>query len=593
MAPAVTSPGVTPTAVSTADKRVHPESEIKENGMSPEQIATEKELQHLLNIPPISLGDNAETNSRTTHTRPEGDDSYPGPKRNTSVRVEGGNGKERPADDAAAIVSSEGVDGETLVVVPTEYVFIFSNPKSGNQQGLPLVQMNIQHYRMRDNPHVQVQLYDFLDEKDRSAGLKYLHLLLTKQKSIKKLHVWSAGGDGTLIGVVEGMIQMGLDVEHDERIFFSVIPFGTGNDLSQVLGWGRYVAGSDVAGKHLEGLNKIVQDRLNGHVTLLDIWDVELETAEGGWVREAGKEKTRTVRRKMSNYSSIGLQGRVGLGFEENRRGSRVKNAMEYSRQSLGVLVHGAPPITNCVKALVAAGDRFELDGNKKLRVTHEPIEMVIQNIPGMWGRHVDLWGVAEMSRSIVREQKGATDISNWTPHCAYDGKLEVFGIGSLRSYFRKQFSFGRKHLQRVGQMPSPFSIEFIPESTFHAMIDGEFYETYNATNITYKRILQIKLIGSDPEHSRLVSDLLKKKSELPGPTGEGREPGVDFVVGKTEYAEETPHDRLERRMSDELVGQRSREGTPKEGHSRAETQTKSAGEPKVPEDVDVPDAAR
>ncbi|KAJ3162388.1 hypothetical protein HDU86_004868 [Geranomyces michiganensis] len=536
-----------------------------------QQSVHDEDLVNLLNVEPLPLNDkdsplarvdsrnNPSLNPETTHTRHSYDPALPGAAKTDKVTIQGNSSNMADTvDNGAATVETTEETSESLIVVPTHYVFIFSNPKSGNQQGLPLVQMGINHYRVRAEPHVQVQLYDFLDEADRSSGLKYLNLLLNKQKSLKELHVWSAGGDGTLMGVVEGMIEMGIDVADDPRILFSVIPFGTGNDLSQVLGWGRYVSGTDVAGHHLEGLNKIVMDRLNGHKTLLDIWGVELETQEGGWIREAGKEKVSSLRRKMSNYSSLGLQGSVGVGFEENRRGSRVLNAMEYSRQSIGVLVHGAPPVTNAVKGLEAGGEYFDLAGKKSLRVTHQPIEMVIANIPGMWGRHVDLWGVADMSRSIVREQKGPTDITSWTPHCAYDGKLEVFGIGSLRSYFRKQFSFGRKRLQRVGQMPSPFTVHFHDKAHIHAMIDGEFYETYGAKKMTYTRIMQIKLIGGHPDSSRLVADLTKKVAELPGPTGEGVIPGVDYPVSKTEYGEETKSDKKERRLSSELIAHRS-----------------------------------
>ncbi|KAJ3011833.1 hypothetical protein HKX48_006630 [Thoreauomyces humboldtii] len=557
-----------------------PHGEKSTASLPQSQEIHDQDLMNLLNMSPADVlqDDRTILNPNTTHTRHADDPSLPGARNTESVRVQDG-GKHRPesanetARDGAATVeaSDTGDASESLVVVPTHYVFIFSNPKSGNQQGLPLVQMNIQHYRMRDHPHVQVQLYDFLDEADRSSGLKYLTLLLDKQKSLQELHVWSAGGDGTLMGVVEGMIEMGIDVSDDPRVLFSVIPFGTGNDLSQVLGWGRYVSGTDVAGHHLEGLNDLVMARLNGHKTLLDIWGVEIETEEGGWVREAGKDKVTTLRRKMSNYSSVGLQGRVGVGFEENRRGSRVLNALEYSRQSLSVLFHGAKPVTNAVRALEAEGTVFDLSGNKALRVTHQPIEMIIQNIPGMWGRHVDLWGVSDMSRSIVREQKGPTDLTQWTPHCAYDGKLEVFGIGSLRSYAFKQFSFGRKRLQRVGQMPSPFALHFHPNSRIHAMIDGEFYETQGAKTMTYTRIMQIKLVGGHPDTSRLVADLKNKVSDQPGPTGQGTVPGVDFAVGLSEYGEETKKEKVERKMSDEMMRDQHH------GHGRSRTGSASA----------------
>lgn len=122
------------------------------------------------------------------------------------------------------------------------------------------------------------------------------------------MHVWSAGGDGTLMGVVEGMMSTGINI-NDPRILFSVVPFGTGNDLSQVLGWGRYVNGKDVAGHHLEGLNEMVEERLEGMPAQLDIWEVVIESGDGGWIREAGKDtKVEQLRRKMVSFFILSLR---------------------------------------------------------------------------------------------------------------------------------------------------------------------------------------------------------------------------------------------------------------------------------------------
>ncbi|KAJ3278368.1 hypothetical protein HK104_002397 [Borealophlyctis nickersoniae] len=439
----------------------------------------------------------------------------------------------------AAVVADEDDDGTVLVVVPTHYVFIFANPRSGNQQGDPLVKLNIQHYRLKDRPHVQVQIYNFLSDGERTAGLKYVRLLLRKPWNIKKVHVWSAGGDGTLMGVVEGLISAGINV-NDPRLLFSVVPFGTGNDLSQVLGWGRFVAGKDVAGHHLEGLNDIVIDRLEGHEARLDVWEVEIETNDGGWIREAGKEtKIQQLRRKMSNYSSIGIQGMVGAGFEANRRGSRVLNAMEYARQSMSLIAHGAPRVSQSVESIEHEGVNFEICHRRNLKVRKAPVELVIQNIPGMWGRHVDLWGEAKMSPSILKKEEGPTDIKTWTPNTAYDGKLEIFGISSLRSYLAKQLPWGRGQLQRVGQFASPTTVHFKPSAHYHIMIDGEFYEIYNAKTMRYTRVMQIMLVGPDPEkkESRLVSDETENRADMPGPRGNGTREGVDFEVADPEGA--------------------------------------------------------
>jgi hypothetical protein len=65
------------------------------------------------------------------------------------------------------------------------------------------------------------------------------------------------------------------------------ISVGTGNDLSQVVGWGRTVPHHDVAGERLEKLNEMVTDRLNGIAARIDVWEIEIEVEQGGFVRKA------------------------------------------------------------------------------------------------------------------------------------------------------------------------------------------------------------------------------------------------------------------------------------------------------------------
>lgn len=51
------------------------------------------------------------------------------------------------------------------------------------------------------------------------------------------IRVIVGGGDGTVMWVVEEMIKYNIDVE---KCPIGIVPFGTGNDFSRVLGWGGY-----------------------------------------------------------------------------------------------------------------------------------------------------------------------------------------------------------------------------------------------------------------------------------------------------------------------------------------------------------------
>ncbi|KAJ2336493.1 hypothetical protein GGI00_000801, partial [Coemansia sp. RSA 2681] len=70
---------------------------------------------------------------------------------------------------------------EPAIDEPTIYVFIFTNPRSGNQQGRGLMRMALRNFRLRERPSVQVQIYDVTDAASRSEGLHYLHQLQLRQ----------------------------------------------------------------------------------------------------------------------------------------------------------------------------------------------------------------------------------------------------------------------------------------------------------------------------------------------------------------------------------------------------------------------------
>ena len=48
----------------------------------------------------------------------------------------------------------------------------------------------------------------------------------------------TAGGDGTFMYLADDAHKAGIMLNEYSHIQFCVLPFGTGNDTSQVLGWG-------------------------------------------------------------------------------------------------------------------------------------------------------------------------------------------------------------------------------------------------------------------------------------------------------------------------------------------------------------------
>ncbi|KAJ2677799.1 hypothetical protein GGI25_002897 [Coemansia spiralis] len=444
---------------------------------------------------------------------------------------------------------------------PLTYVFIFTNPRSGNQQGRNLMDMALRNFRLRDRPEVQVQIYDVTDENSQKEGLHYLHQLQLRQgdrllktafpelfndfacgtlrvrpspkmfsdrvedqvyqqtaagastaspnnadaeaeaeadvnsnsssweewiteaaaqlqsglngftdaeiaerleraqESAIKLHVWSAGGDGTVSATLEAMMLYGIDVG---RLYFSCIPFGTGNDFADALGWGRSVPGNAV-GESMKMLNKIITERLDGYTCKLDIYEITFTTYDDGHIKHVEKnmfEKPGMKRHKclMIDYFSLGVQGFVGSSFELHRPGKRALNILMYTvAAAKWVFLKKFPPINEALESISTVPDHIMHDpkltdadraqwlemaseaerrqvllsrvagprkrsGGRKMTWTKEPkarrtatardfgegvdedvpviqnkpIEIDIQNVARFWGRNIDVWTRAD-----------------------------------------------------------------------------------------------------------------------------------------------------------------------------------------------------
>lgn len=121
---------------------------------------------------------------------------------------------------------------------PSIYLFIFVNPLSGDRKGEDLIKLPIQHFRLRRFPQVQVEIHNILDKEDRDLGIENIQLVESMAKlnqlpslessdgkpkisdavTTRHIHVWSAGGDGTVMSVFEMLVEHRIDLD---TLFFS------------------------------------------------------------------------------------------------------------------------------------------------------------------------------------------------------------------------------------------------------------------------------------------------------------------------------------------------------------------------------------
>nr|CAI5817275.1 unnamed protein product [Callosobruchus analis] len=307
---------------------------------------------------------------------------------------------------------------------------VIANKKSGNTDGA----LVLSEFRKYLNP---VQVID-LDERKPPAALQWCVLLAPK---IAQILV--AGGDGTIAWVLTSSHKLDLDPEPP----LAIIPLGTGNDLSRVLGWGKQNSGE------LQ-VDQVLKDIQGARVSELDRWKVEVTST-----RHLGLKLPNKIY-YMYNYLSIGVDAQVALSFHKTRDsifyvyGSRVFNKLLY-------LCFGTQQVvTSDCKNLERRLDLY-LDGQ---HIDLPELEsVVVLNIPS-WGAGVNLWGNKGMSG----------DSSSRTSQSYHDGVLEVVGIYS--SFHMAQLQVGLSCPVRLGQAKV---VEIRLKEKSPMQIDGEPWEQH------------------------------------------------------------------------------------------------------------------
>ena len=142
-------------------------------------------------------------------------------------------------------------------------ILVFINPKSGGQTGL----MALMAFNSLLNP---VQVIHCLD--DPREHLKNL-------SSLKRVRILVAGGDGSVSWMLKLLYDD--DIWPWEKPPVGIFPMGTGNDLSNVLNWGLGLRSqaSENLWSLTEYAGRMIKDLYLSHVTLLDRWNVSIESA--------------------------------------------------------------------------------------------------------------------------------------------------------------------------------------------------------------------------------------------------------------------------------------------------------------------------
>ncbi|XP_052759413.1 diacylglycerol kinase epsilon [Galleria mellonella] len=250
-----------------------------------------------------------------------------------------------------------------------------------------------------------------------------------------RCRVLAAGGDGTVAWVLNALHS----VPH-VKAPVAILPMGTGNDLSRVLGWGP------TCDSHLNA-NSIITSIKQAEEQILDRWKVTIKPKR----RRLGRLRPDRVLYAY-NYASIGVDAQVALDFHN----ARTQFLYRYASRTINYIAYAVLGAGRWWAAGACAGLERRLRLRADARdVPLPPLQaLVALNIPS-WGAGVHLWGMG--NEGEVPEQS------------INDGKLEVVGISSSIHIARLQCGLAEPY--RFTQA-SRIKIEM--EGSCAMQVDGE-----------------------------------------------------------------------------------------------------------------------
>lgn len=305
-------------------------------------------------------------------------------------------------------ISSTGGSG-TGYNSSVQYFFFFVNPKSGGQTGKKLLDLGseftfkdltkgITFYA--DISSIQIETVSLLDPKNLNEQLNKLKRLSHLNNTAHPIIAVAGGGDGTVCWVIDLISSLGCNID---KVAVSHFPLGTGNDYANAMGFGPSVGYYNFLKHGVKGLENFISECLKCEIEPVDVWEFQLGMTKDGYYQiiasnENGRRKKRSVtdfdfpstqrrelrryyKRKFTNYASIGLMARIGLGFDKKRTSSRMMNKVMYAYESFKKFISCQKHIKGVIEKveIVVKEKKFENENDENKLRTFSPKKQMQQ----------------------------------------------------------------------------------------------------------------------------------------------------------------------------------------------------------------------
>ncbi|MCQ2817449.1 MAG: diacylglycerol kinase [archaeon] len=262
-----------------------------------------------------------------------------------------------------------------------DILFIFANPLSGNQEGaifldLARIYTCDKEFKildfgslMKGKYPILTYFFNIIKPEEKSQGMKIIkHFVDSAILDTDIIKIIIAGGDGSVLTTIGELDNYGINLN---KCVFGHIPLGTGNDLSNALGFGSRI---DID-HNIPSLYSIIEKYYLASPGKVDVWHFELQLDETyGQIlmntktgkipmrdKENNNEIIRHYERSFINYVSLGYDARVGYGFDSKRTNSRNCNKCKYCWEGFKKLFcKGTLPVSSFLDSFTVVEDKFD-----------------------------------------------------------------------------------------------------------------------------------------------------------------------------------------------------------------------------------------
>nr|ASN64456.1 diacylglycerol kinase 1 [Eimeria falciformis] len=430
---------------------------------------------------------------------------------------------------ASAIAAAANTEAEAALdasedITEFYHVFVFTNPTSGGNKAAAFTKTAVSRLTLADPYRVKIFIYDIRDgPSGNKPGFQLLKAIANKvaAQGAPTIRVLVAGGDGTVMWCLSEMKSTGVN---GEVCAIGVVPYGTGNDFSNAFGWNSFNAANPFDSS-LHTLRSILDHCMKASVVYHDLWSVRVCLRPGGHFTKINsttrkKEVVESAGRPveelfftMSNYFSMGVESRIGRGFDRHRTKSQTLNKMRYGIEGLKKFVTHTTSINQIVMGLTAMPGTpeeqliFTTDKNqakeKQVPLLKKTATLVALNIPSFSGGN-DIWAPSKKLAAFFSDkprQKQAKELLK-VPQQMGDGKLEFMTFKNIPSMGMEFMLRGRGSRLHSGK--GPWEICFKPlddKLRVYFQTDGEFFQLTQPASVTVAhdrrvRVLALKLKG-------------------------------------------------------------------------------------------------